>query len=77
MRRYIKGEASIADIEADVKRTFKFDIKGKLAALQTPMEMSKAIYAKVREKVRLEDGYEKLIACRRSAMPTSCKCRTI
>jgi hypothetical protein len=23
-RRYIKGEANIADIEADVKRTFKF-----------------------------------------------------
>ena len=37
-------------------------MKGKLAVLQTPMEMSKVIYAKVREKVSLEDGYEKLIA---------------
>ena len=58
MRRDIKGEANN---EADVKRTFKFDMKGKFAVLQTPMEMSKAIYAKVREKVSLEDGYEKLI----------------
>ena len=62
MRRDIKGEANIADNEADVKRTFKFDMKGKFAVLQTPMEMSKVIYAKVREKVSLEDGYEKLIA---------------
>jgi hypothetical protein len=61
-RRYIKGEANIADIEADVKRTYNIDMKGKLAVLQKPMEMSKAIYAKVREKVNLEEGYKKLIA---------------
>jgi hypothetical protein len=61
-RSYIKGEATIADIEADVKRTYGIDMKGKLAILQKPMEMSKAIYAKVREKVSAEDGYKKLIA---------------
>ena len=37
-------------------------MKGKLAVLQKPMEMSKAIYAKVREKVSAEEGYKKLIA---------------
>ena len=61
-RSYIKGEATIADIEADVKRTYGIDMKGKLAILQKPMEMSKAIYAKVREKVSAEEGYKKLIA---------------
>ena len=61
-RRYIKGEANIADIEADVKRTYNIDMKGKLAVLQKPLEMSKAIYAKVRDKVNLEEGYKKLIA---------------
>ena len=61
-RQHIKGEASIADIEADVKRTYGIDMKGKLAILQKPMEMSKAIYAKVREKVSAEEGYKKLIA---------------
>ena len=61
-RQHIKGEASIADIEADVKRTYGIDMKGKLAVLQKPMEMSKAIYAKVREKVSAEEGYKKLIA---------------
>ena len=73
MRRDIKGEANI-DNEADVKRTFKFDMKGKFAVLQTPMEMSKAIYAKVREKVSLEDGYEKLI---RSAGEARCRHRAV
>jgi len=71
VRRDFKGEANI-DNEADVKRTFKFDMKGKFAVLQTPMEMSKAIYAKVREKVSLEDGYEKLI---RSAGEARCRHR--
>jgi hypothetical protein len=61
-RQHIKGEASIADIEADVKRTYGIDMKGKLAVLQAPMDLSKAIYAKVREKVSAEDGYKKLIA---------------
>jgi hypothetical protein len=61
-RQHIKGEASIADIEADVKRTYGIDMKGKLAVLQAPMDLSKAIYAKVRKKVSAEDGYEKLIA---------------
>ena len=61
-RQHIKGEASVADIEADVKRTYGIDMKGKLAVLQKPMEMSKAIYAKVREKVSAEEGYKKLIA---------------
>jgi len=61
-RSYIKGEATIADIEADVKRTYGIDMKDKLAILQKPMEMSKAIYAKVREKVSAEEGYKKLIA---------------
>ena len=37
-------------------------MKGKLAVLQTPMDLSKAIYAKVRENVSAGDGYEKLIA---------------
>ena len=74
VRRDIKGEANIADNEADVKRTFKFDMKGKFAVLQTPMEMSKAIYAKVREKVSLEDGYEKLI---RSAGEARCRHRAV
>ena len=60
-RKYIKGEASISDIEADVKRKYGIDMKGKLAVLQKPMEMSKAIYAKVREKVSAEEGYKKLI----------------
>jgi hypothetical protein len=67
VRRDIKGEANN---EADVKRMFKFDMKGKFAVLQTPMEMSKAIYAKVREKVSLEVGYEKLI---RSAGEARCR----
>ena len=60
-RKYIKGEASISDIEADVKRKYGIDMKGKLAVLQKPMEMSKTIYAKVREKVSAEEGYKKLI----------------
>ena len=49
-------------------------MKGKLAVLQTPMEMSKVIYAKVREKVSLEDGYEKLI---RSAGEARCRHRAV
>ena len=61
-RQHIKGEANIADIEADVQRTYGIDLKGKLAVLQTLMDLSKAIYAKVREKVSAEDGFEKLIA---------------
>ena len=61
-RQHIKGEARIADIEADVQRTYGIDMKGKLTVLQKPMEMSKAIYAKVREKVSAEEGYKKLIA---------------
>jgi len=61
-RQHIKGEANIANIEAAVKLKYGIDMKGKLAGLQTPMDLSKAVYAKVREKLRTEEGYEKLIA---------------
>ena len=38
---HIKGDVSTADIERDVERVFKIDIKGQLAELQEPMVESR------------------------------------
>jgi hypothetical protein len=49
-RQHIKGEANIANIEAAVKLKYGIDMKGKLAGLQTPMDLSKAIYVRCAER---------------------------
>ena len=61
-RRHVKGEVRSEDIEADVKRQFGIDMQGKLARLQAPMDMSKAVYSVVREKLSAEDGFKELVA---------------
>ena len=60
-RKYVKGEVNMADIEAAVKRTFGIDMQGKLVSLQAPVDMSRAVYSKVHEKLSGQDGYKALI----------------
>jgi len=60
-RKHVKGEVSAADIEKDVKRKFGIDLTGELAELQEPMDKSKAIYDRVRERLRTTDGFQELL----------------
>jgi hypothetical protein len=60
-RKHVKGEVSAADIEKDVKRKLSIDLTGKLAELQEPMDKSKAIYDRVRERLRTTDGFQELL----------------
>ena len=71
-RKHVKGEVSAADIEKDVKRKLSIDLTGKLAELQAPMDKSKAIYDRVRERLRTTDGFQELLeVCQRNGTPTS------
>ena len=60
-RDHVKGEVNMANIEAAVKRRYGINVQGKLASLQTPMDMSKAVYSKVHQKLSGRDGYKALL----------------
>ena len=59
--KHVQGEVNAADIEKDVKRRFGIDLTGKLTELQEPMDKSKAIYDRVRERLRTTDGFQELL----------------
>ena len=60
-RKHIKGQVDAEEIEADVKRRYGIDMGGKLTALQLPMEASRAIYGKVRDRLGKADGFPGLL----------------
>ena len=59
--KHVQGEVNAADIEKGVNRRFGIDLTGKLAELQEPMDKSKAIYDRVRERLRKTDGFQELL----------------
>jgi hypothetical protein len=61
-RKHVKGQLSMADIEADVQRKFGIDMDGKMAELQEPMNRSLEIYETARTTLRALDGYSELLA---------------
>ena len=60
-RKHFQGEMSATDVEKAVKRELGVDLTGKLAELKEPMDKSKAIYDRVRERLRTKDGFQELL----------------
>ena len=60
-KRHVKGDVSMVDIEADVKRKFRIDMKGGMAALQEPMNKSREIYRAKRTVLEALPGFHDLL----------------
>ena len=59
--QHVKGEVSMADIEADVQRKFGIDMKGGMVALQGPMDKSREIYRAKRTVLEALPGFHDLL----------------
>ena len=60
-KRHVKGDVSMVDIEAEVKRKFRIDMKGGMAALQEPMNKSREIYRAKRTMLEALSGFSDLL----------------
>ena len=58
---HVKGQANMADIEADAKRTLGVDVVGKLVELQAPLEESREIYLQARTSAAALDSFEEML----------------
>ena len=61
-KQYVKNELSMADLEADIKRTFGIDMGGKMTELQVQVDKSREIYGEARTKLQALDGFGDLLA---------------
>jgi len=61
-RDHVKNELSMADLEADIKRTFRIDMQGRMNHLQQEVNNSCEIYGEARTKLQAREGFGELLA---------------